>query len=462
MEDGQRMSGIRDVREVALLLLAGASTRTDILGSLRAARTWFQAGRADLEAERLRLLGDLLTDASSHVPYWRDLFARLGVKASDFRSVEDLRTLPTMDKATVRANEAAMTRSPVISRTAEIGSSGSTGEYATFLDTPADVLWERVNNLLAAEQAGFRTGDPSLLFGVSVPRKPLKRLKDLVTGATYVYAFDGSDEAMSRAAAAARARGVRMVAGYASSVFLLANYVRRHEPRLRFPKLRGCMTWGETLYPSWRATIEEVLGVPVVNTYGAAGETGVWAFQCRERDLFHVCDWSCIVEIEKDGRPAMAGEVGEILITALYKRARPLIRYRIGDLATASDRPCRCGRHTHTMGDVLGRVTDIVTTRSGMHISFAVFVGFIEFAPGIAAFQIVQNDVDSLDMFIVKSPKFTDAEMQGILEKIRAGCRGELALRVHYVSEIPRTSSGKRRQVISKVGFSGHGEVLHV
>lgn len=448
------------VRERTLLTIGGIASRTKLLRSLREGLRLFNAPPDELRLAQERGLQALLRDAGSHVPYWHDLLRQVGVQADDILRVEDLRRLPTMEKATVRANELAMCRVPALRRTREVGSSGSTGEYATFLDTPDDVLWEQVNNLLAAREAGYRTGDPAILFGVSLPRPLLKRWKDRLARVDYVYAFDGSDDVMRAVAERMRLAGVKMVAGYASSVYLLARYIQRREPAARFPSITGAMTWGETLYPTWRRTIEEVFRSPVINTYGAAGETGVWAFQCRHRDLFHVCDWSCAIEVETDGRPTRPGETGEVLITAFKKRARPLIRYKIGDLAIPSDRPCKCGRSTGTLQDIRGRVTDIVTTPSGMHISFAVFVGFIEFAPGIAAFQIVQETADTLDFYIVKSERFTQDELDSILNRVRAGCRGELTLRVHFVAEVPRQPSGKRRLVISKVGFSGAGELV--
>jgi phenylacetate-CoA ligase len=193
----------------------------------------------------------------------------------------------------------------------------------------------------------------------------------------------------------------------------------------------------------------------VTNIYGAAGELGLWAFQCSASDQLHVCDWSCILEIVRDGRPARPGEIGEVLLTALYKRARPLIRYRIGDLAVVPKRSCRCGRGTHTLQDLLGRVNDIITTPSGMHISFAVFVGLFEFARGIAQFQVVQRTLDSLDLNIVKAESFSEGELSSIIRQISDGCRGELKLNVNVMNEIPRTASGKRRLVFSSVGFSG-------
>ena len=95
-----------------LLRLGGWATSTDLAGTLDTARSWFGAPRDQLEAERMTRLRELLSDASTHVPYWRDLFRKLGLSPAAFRSAGDLSLLPVMDKATVRAHEPAMTRVP--------------------------------------------------------------------------------------------------------------------------------------------------------------------------------------------------------------------------------------------------------------------------------------------------------------------------------------------------------------
>jgi phenylacetate-CoA ligase len=452
----RRGNGLIDrLTESTVLGLGARATGTAMYATLKAARRWFQASEELLRAEQISRLRELLRDASEHVPYWKELFRDLRLSPDDFRTLEDLTLLPVMDKATVRRHELLMTRTPKIPGTYELGSSGSTGEYATFLATPIDQVWSRVNHLLAWEQTGYRVGDPTIQFGVSVPRTALKRAKDILTRTHYFYAFDGSDSAMRDVADKLARCRISLIAGYASSLYLLARYLEQHVSGPRFSTVRGVVSWGETLYPAWREPIERVFRVPVTNIYGSAGELGLWAFQCSESDQFHVCDWSCILEIVRDGRPARPGEIGEVLLTALHKRARPLIRYRIGDLAIAPERPCRCGRQTQTLQEVLGRVNDIITTPSGMHISFAVFVGLFEFAPGIAQFQLVQRTLDSLDINIVRSALFSEVELDAIIRKIDDGCRGELKLNVQFVNEIPRTASGKRRLVLSSVGFSG-------
>ena len=67
---------------------------------------WWPTERlAAFQVERLRAL---LTDAGRHVPYYRDLFARLAFVPTTVSSVADLQCLPLLTKAAIRAHTGAM------------------------------------------------------------------------------------------------------------------------------------------------------------------------------------------------------------------------------------------------------------------------------------------------------------------------------------------------------------------
>ena len=57
-----------------------------------------------LQALQLQRLNSLLSVAAEHVPYYRDLFARLGVKPGSFTSIAELQQLPLLTKALIVAN----------------------------------------------------------------------------------------------------------------------------------------------------------------------------------------------------------------------------------------------------------------------------------------------------------------------------------------------------------------------
>ena len=64
--------------------------------------------RERLEALRVQRLRALLTHAASHVPYYRDLFARIGFDPAAMSSLTDLQRLPFLDKPLIRAHTDAL------------------------------------------------------------------------------------------------------------------------------------------------------------------------------------------------------------------------------------------------------------------------------------------------------------------------------------------------------------------
>ena len=71
--------------------------------------------------------------------------------------------------------------------------------------------------------------------------------------------------------------------------------------------------------------------------------------------------------VDADGRPT--DDVGEVVGTELHNRSMPFVRYRQGDLARISDEPCRCGRHTRLLVDLVGRRNDGFILQGGRMLS---------------------------------------------------------------------------------------------
>ena len=65
---------------------------------------WSSAQLAELQSKRLRAL----LVRAAETPYWGNLFAKLGFDYAGITGVQDLRALPLLDKATIRAHTEAM------------------------------------------------------------------------------------------------------------------------------------------------------------------------------------------------------------------------------------------------------------------------------------------------------------------------------------------------------------------
>jgi phenylacetate-CoA ligase len=119
-----------------------------------------------------------------------------------------------------------------------------------------------------------------------------------------------------------------VLSGYASMLVRLAAEAR--SGRLQISPAQVSST-SETLMREMRAAIREAFGVPVFDGFGSTeglvGKTG------PDDDIFAFSTDLCIVElVDADNRPVAPGvPSAKVLVTNLYNRTQPLIRYELTD-----------------------------------------------------------------------------------------------------------------------------------
>ena len=95
-----------------------------------------------------------------------------------------------------------------------------------------------------------------------------------------------------------------------------------------------------------RRLIEASLGVPFRNSLGSGDQYFIGAECDYCAPNFHMPDDMyvfAILDLETQ-RPVAPGEIGELVVTNLWAEGFPYLRYRMGDIVTASDAQCPCGR----------------------------------------------------------------------------------------------------------------------
>lgn len=123
----------------------------------------------------------------------------------------------------------------------------------------------------------------------------------------------------------------------------------------------------EPLLPSLRHSFEKEYGIDTYQMYGAT-EVGDVAYECSQKAGWHICE-ETIVEIvdPTTGRNVAPGCLGEVVVT----RLNPvffLFRFGTGDLSRVIPEKCACGRTSHRLVGIAGRVGDAVKIR-GMFIA---------------------------------------------------------------------------------------------
>jgi len=130
--------------------------------------------------------------------------------------------------------------------------------------------------------------------------------------------------------------------------------------------LKAILVVGEPLKDKNRRLLEEAFRVDVTAGYGPSDVMGPGiAFECRYKDGLHICEDHLLLEVvdPRGGAPCLPGEVGEVVLTTLTARAFPLIRFRTGDLASAMEKTCPCGRTLARMTGITGYTGEVLTIR---------------------------------------------------------------------------------------------------
>jgi phenylacetate-CoA ligase len=243
-----------------------------------------------------------------------------------------------------------------------------------------------------------------------------------------------------------------MLYGYTDSIYRLALTGKEHGLDGRAFDLRLVLCACETVYDFKRAELRQFFGCPVSSEYASA-ETGIIAFECPNGSL-HVFTDNVFLEVLRDGEPAALGEPGEIFVTSLVNRAMPLIRYRLGDMVTLDDAPCRCGRQMPRIRSVEGRTTDFLVQSDGTPVHPMLLIHIMK-AEGLGdtvkQFQVVQESSDRLILRLVKGSQFRPGVPDAICSQIRRHLGSAVRIEVEFVNRVEPEPSGKVRYFIRRV-----------
>jgi phenylacetate-CoA ligase len=147
---------------------------------------------------------------------------------------------------------------------------------------------------------------------------------------------------------------------------------------------------------------------------------------------------------------------GDIVVTSLFNRAMPFIRYRIGDRGAWRQGACACGRGLPLLKELSGRRMDSFRTRDGKVVPGTYFVHLLGVhlrGTPIQKCQFVQESYQDLRFrFVLRPGHHLDAETrQEIEEKTRLVMGADCCITFEAVEDITPAPSGKFSYTISRV-----------
>lgn len=412
--------------------------------------------RDELLALQRAKLHQLLVYAYQYVPYYRRTFEQAGFQPDEvLTDPTRLHKLPLLTKATIRENshDLLTTESARRAGMSRLTTGGSTGHPLVFMqDTKfRDYVTADIHRHLG--WAGWKFGQLHAYiwganFEVSTSQSLRTRLMDWTLNRFLINAYVLTEEGMGVFAERVRRQRPRILFGYASALHRFAQFARqRGFDDITFD---GIFSSAEVLYPGQREFIEETFRCRMFNRYGTRDLGGV-ACECSAHTGLHASIENNYIEIVRDGQPAPAGQVGDIVVTNLNNYGQPFIRYCIEDMgAWRAQDTCPCKRALPLMELVQGRRIDMFKTRDGR----AVWGGFASplfGIQGVKQFQVVQKTLDLVVARIVKESALDQARLDTIQRTVKIALGENVEVRFEFPDEIPVLDSGKYRYAISEI-----------
>lgn len=407
-----------------------------------------------IQALQWQRLKRLLEHCYREVPYYRQRWKALDIAPADIHSLADYARLPVLTKADIRDHFDELKADSLRDKLLYKATGGSTGEPLRFgytresNDRRVAVMWR------GYDWAGSRMGRRTLYLWGGAVGEPTRahQWKDRMYNALFarrvLNTFHMTDANMAQYADAIDRYRPEIIVAYVGPLVRLSQWLIANGRKIWRPE--AIIGGAEALHDFQRTIIEQAFGCPAYNTYGCR-EFMLVAAECERHHGLHVNADHLVVELRKSSETASDTQAGEVIITDLFNYGMPFVRYLNGDMATASDEPCACGRGLPLLARVDGRVLDTIRTPAGHALPGEFFPHMLKDVPGLARFQLVQRELDRLDLTIVRGDGFDENSLAYIRREVGKVLGDSVQLQCHFADDIPLTRSGKLRVTVTEL-----------
>ena len=190
-------------------------------------------------------------------------------------------------------------------------------------------------------------------------------------------------------------------------------------------------------------------GIEPFNQYGATETADIAAehFECHRMHLFE--DLVLTEVVDDDNQPVPPDTFGaKVLVTTLFSRTQPLIRYELNDSIRLAPDTCASGHVFGIVDAIQGRTEDTLELPAlaggRVLVDPLVFHTVLDIAP-VSGWQVVQADDDGLGVLVSgPRPGFEAEALAGQISRSLAEHGVSLpSVRVRVVGAIPRAANGK-------------------
>lgn len=435
-----------------------AKQRAEVSDGLFAATRRLRYSRERLADERQRRLRALLATAKERSPFYEKRLAHIDV---DTFTEADLPTIPPLTKPDMMTNFDQIVTDPeldlalvnthldsldddtyLLDQYRTLATGGSSGVRGVFVYGWQDWI---TFVLLQIRWSPQRAGG---VIGSTFARKAKH-----VSGALHAFFADDDNPVhhlpatmpLAEIVAGLNEAQPTKLQGYPTSIRLLAAEAVAGRLTISPTEISTC---GELLTDDVRQAARDVWGVEISDIWGAT--EGIYAYSCGKGEGLHLPDDLAIIEpVDRNGNPVPPGHpAAKIYLTNLYNMTQPLIRYELTDAMTLIDEPCPCGSAHRRIGDLHGRLDDVLEYPGGIVVHTIGFYAALLHASDVTEYQVLQTQRGAIVKVRADSGFDTEPLRHELVAMMAEAGLHSPEVTVEPVDGLDRLWSGKLRRFI--------------
>ena len=406
---------------------------------------------------QLKKLQEILKLGFQKTRFYRNMFDSVGFHPDDFRSLDYINQLPTINKQDVIENLSYMSSKDLTAGDVEYGTTAGTSGVPLHFYMNADRSATEYSYLVNSWiRIGYDLGiQMAVLRGkiVKADKNGMHHEYDPILRHHYYSSFHLSDENMSRYLDHIATIGNCFLHVYPSNLTALARFIIRSSKKAP-ENIQGIIAESEIVYPEQRRMVEEVFGCRFFSCYGQS-EKLILAAGCEKSDDYHVWPTYGYFELldEAGNSIQTPGQRGEIVGTGFINTIMPFIRYRTGDRATYVGDHCEaCGREHILIRDIRGhRTQEVLIASDGSEISWTALNMHDDTFINVRQFQFFQDTPGKAVLRVIPSNGFNQRDSMRIQHNLGIKLDGKLKFDIRVVDKIDLSPRGKAIYVDQKI-----------
>ncbi|MCX6667046.1 MAG: hypothetical protein NTV74_02225 [Euryarchaeota archaeon] len=403
------------------------------------------------------------------VPLYHDKYKKAGVHPDDIKGIKDIKKLPTVSKHDFKHYYPDGIVSSKINKNKliEVSTSGTTGKSLSIYVDMFDIVVGLFGYTRSLKEHGINwRKDKLTIIGDFAPHtvetgyirrglQPqlssnlfLKNIQWLNTNDPPEKVIEEIDKFKPD-----------FLGGYAGMLGHLALLKEKGFGKNISPRIVA--STGAPLSKPLKELIEKTFNAQAFESYGST-ESGPIAFQCKD-GKYHVMSDYVYLEFLKNEEPVESGEAGKLVLTKLFGRGTPIIRYdAINDIVAPLYERCNCGLSGDLIEKIYGREDISIYSLDGKIIlpsSFGDIFSKILYelkTNKLKDVRVIQHSLTKIEIKVVIDEKLRNIgpSVDEIFSVLKKGFKEKLGPGVEILTKEVKKIDKQKPRIISKVDKS--------